>query len=114
MPCASTRSRITTYALDTLVERFGDRITIHGPPDPEARGGVLSFAFADLHPHDVAQVLDQRGRVRAGRPPLRQAPDAGTRRAGHRPRLVLRVQRRPTTSTLWPMGCERAADFFAL
>ncbi|HMQ26367.1 MAG TPA: aminotransferase class V-fold PLP-dependent enzyme, partial [Acidimicrobiales bacterium] len=32
-----------------------------------ARGGVLSLALADLHPHDVAQVLDQEGVcVRAG------------------------------------------------
>jgi cysteine desulfurase/selenocysteine lyase len=58
---------LTGYALRTLHERFGDQITVYGPSDPAARGGVLSFTFADLHPHDVSQVLDQEGVcVRAG------------------------------------------------
>ena len=42
-------------------------LVIFGPPDPTARGGVLSFAFGDLHPHDISQILDQYGVcVRAG------------------------------------------------
>ncbi|MCB9373265.1 MAG: SufS family cysteine desulfurase [Microthrixaceae bacterium] len=58
---------LTAYALRTLHERFGDRLTVHGPAEPAARGGVLSMALADLHPHDVAQVLDQEAVcVRAG------------------------------------------------
>ncbi len=58
---------LTRYAIDTLNERFGDDITIHGPDNVEVRGGVLSFAFRDIHPHDVSQVLDQRNVcVRAG------------------------------------------------
>ena len=58
---------LTRYALDTLHERFGDDITIYGPDDVDVRGGVLSFAFRDLHPHDVSQVLDERNVcVRAG------------------------------------------------
>ncbi len=58
---------LTRYALDTLHDRFGDDITIYGPDDVEVRGGVLSFAFRDLHPHDVSQVLDERNVcVRAG------------------------------------------------
>ncbi len=52
---------LTTYALDTLGARFGDKLTIHGPADPALRGGVMSFAFGDLHPHDLSQVLDQHG-----------------------------------------------------
>ena len=43
------------------------------PPDlraarrPSDRGGVLSFAYRDVHPHDLSQVLDQYGVcVRAG------------------------------------------------
>ncbi len=52
---------LTAYALRSLTERFGDRITIYGPDEPAARGGVMSFAFGDLHPHDVSQVLDQHG-----------------------------------------------------
>ena len=58
---------LTRYALDTLNDRFGDQIRIYGPDDIEVRGGVLSFAFRDLHPHDVSQVLDERNIcVRAG------------------------------------------------
>ena len=58
---------LTSYALETLDARFGDQITIHGPRDLDARGGVLSFALRDLHPHDVSQVLDSLGiAVRAG------------------------------------------------
>ncbi len=58
---------LTRYALDTLNGRFGDEITIYGPDDTAVRGGVLSFAFRDLHPHDVSQILDERNVcVRAG------------------------------------------------
>ena len=58
---------ITDYALRTLTERFGEQLTIHGPTDVTQRGGVLSLAFRDVHPHDVSQVLDQHGVcVRAG------------------------------------------------
>ncbi|MEY4131824.1 MAG: SufS family cysteine desulfurase [Actinomycetota bacterium] len=58
---------LTEYTLNTLKERFGDRITIHGPQNAEQRGGVFSFAFDGLHPHDISQVLDQHAVcVRAG------------------------------------------------
>ncbi|RMH79837.1 MAG: SufS family cysteine desulfurase [Actinomyces sp.] len=58
---------LTAYALRSLTERYGDDITIHGPSEPASRGGVLSFAFRDVHPHDISQVLDQHGVcVRAG------------------------------------------------
>ena len=58
---------LTGYALRTLTDRHGDDITIHGPSEPAQRGGVLSFLFRDVHPHDISQVLDQSGVcVRAG------------------------------------------------
>ena len=77
---------LTRYALKVLPERFGADIRIHGPADAEARGGVLSFAFRDLHPHDVSQVLDQRNVcVRAGhhcaKPLMRVLDVAATVRA---------------------------------
>ena len=50
---------LTGYALRTLTERYGDGITIHGPSEPATRGGVISFMYRDLHPHDITQVLDQ-------------------------------------------------------
>ncbi len=58
---------LTQYALDLLTARFGDDITIHGSRNVERRGAVLSFAFRDIHPHDISQVLDQHNVcVRAG------------------------------------------------
>jgi cysteine desulfurase/selenocysteine lyase len=36
-------------------------------PDAQFKGGVAAFTFEGVHPHDVAQVLDQGGvAVRAG------------------------------------------------
>jgi cysteine desulfurase/selenocysteine lyase len=77
---------LTGYALRTLTERFGDTITIYGPADPADRGGVLSFSFTDIHPHDVSQVLDQAGVcVRAGhhcaKPLMRRLGVGATARA---------------------------------
>ena len=41
-------------------------MTIYGPP-PSSRGGVVSFTVGDIHPHDLATILDQEGVcVRAG------------------------------------------------
>jgi cysteine desulfurase/selenocysteine lyase len=58
---------LTSYAMSTLHDRFGSDLRIFGPSDPTARGGVLSFAYRDLHPHDISQILDQYGVcVRAG------------------------------------------------
>lgn len=55
---------ITEYALDRLAEIPG--LTMYGPP-AEKRGGLVSFTMADVHAHDLAQVLDSDGvAVRAG------------------------------------------------
>ncbi|CAN5775999.1 cysteine desulfurase [soil metagenome] len=77
---------LTSYALDTLADRFGDDLVVHGPRDLAVRGGVLSFAFRDLHPHDVSQVLDQANVcIRAGhhcaKPLMRLLGVAATARA---------------------------------
>ncbi|MCU1356684.1 MAG: putative cysteine desulfurase [Acidimicrobiales bacterium] len=50
---------LTAYAMRTLTDRFGEQLTIHGPSEPAARGGVLSMAMEGIHPHDLAQVLDE-------------------------------------------------------
>ncbi len=47
---------ITTYALEQLQAVPG--LTIYGP-DVTKRGGVVSFTLADIHPHDLASILDQ-------------------------------------------------------
>jgi cysteine desulfurase / selenocysteine lyase len=58
---------LTGYALDRLRARHGDGITIYGPDDLSVRGGVISFNYKGIHPHDLSQVLDQHGVcVRAG------------------------------------------------
>jgi cysteine desulfurase / selenocysteine lyase len=53
------------YALQALAETEGVRIL--GPTAPVDRGGAISFTVEGVHPHDVSQVLDERGiAVRAG------------------------------------------------
>lgn len=59
--------QIAEYALHTLTQRFGDHIVIHGSRNVDVRGATFSFAYRDVHPHDVSQVLDQHNVcVRAG------------------------------------------------
>lgn len=56
---------LTGYALARLGEL--PAIRVFGPTDLEQRGGVVSFSFGDIHPHDIATILDQEGiAVRAG------------------------------------------------
>ena len=77
---------LTGHALATLSERHGDDLRIFGPPDPHDRGGVISFTFRDIHPHDLSQVLDSSGVcIRAGhhcaRPLMRRLGVPATSRA---------------------------------
>ena len=56
---------LTKYAIEKLSEVKG--IHIYGTKDISKRGGVISFNFADVHPHDVAQIVDGEGiAVRSG------------------------------------------------
>ncbi|CAN5432230.1 cysteine desulfurase [soil metagenome] len=77
---------IVDAAIEGLRARFGDDLTVHGPIQACARSGVLSFAYRDLHPHDLAQVLGSRGVcVRAGhhcaKPLMRRLGVGATTRA---------------------------------
>lgn len=55
---------ITEYALERLEEIPG--VKVFGP-SADKKGGVASFTLEGVHPHDVAQILDQDGiAVRAG------------------------------------------------
>ncbi|GIJ38980.1 cysteine desulfurase [Micromonospora andamanensis] len=57
--------QLTAYALDAL--RTVPGLRIFGPEVPVGRGGTISFALGDVHPHDVGQVLDSLGvQVRVG------------------------------------------------
>ena len=61
---AQHETEIVAYALERLEEIPGLRLL--GPP-AEYRGGVVSFILDGLHPHDIAQVINEDGiAVRAG------------------------------------------------
>jgi cysteine desulfurase/selenocysteine lyase len=70
--------------LDSLSQVEG--VTIHGPTDLAQKSGVVSFALADVHPHDLATILDEHGvAIRAGhhccQPLMRHMGVAATARA---------------------------------
>ncbi len=50
--------QLTAYAIERLEDAGA---VVHGPKDVEVRGGAVSFWYRDIHPHDLAQVLDQEG-----------------------------------------------------
>ena len=56
---------LTHYAMEQLQSVPG--LTIYGP-EAARRGGVISFTLGDIHPHDLASILDQQVgvAVRAG------------------------------------------------
>lgn len=75
---------LTTVMLQSL--QALDGIRIFGPMDVESRSGVVSFAFDDVHAHDLATILDEHGVcVRAGhhcaQPLMRRLGIAATARA---------------------------------
>lgn len=75
---------LTRYALDRLGEVEGLRL--FGPTDLRQRGGVVSFNYADVHPHDVSTIVDQEGvAIRAGhhccQPLMRRLGETATARA---------------------------------
>ncbi len=57
--------KLAAYALKRMSEIEG--LTIYGPLDGNKRAGVITFNLDDVHPHDVATVLDAEGiAIRAG------------------------------------------------
>ncbi|WP_462411097.1 cysteine desulfurase [Neobacillus sp. Marseille-QA0830] len=57
--------KLAAYALERMAGIEG--ISIYGPLDPAKRTGMVTFNLDDVHPHDVATVLDAEGiAVRAG------------------------------------------------
>ncbi|CAH0140001.1 cysteine desulfurase [Peribacillus simplex] len=57
--------KLAAYAMEKMSAVQG--LTIFGPKDAEKRAGVITFNINDVHPHDVATVLDADGiAVRAG------------------------------------------------
>jgi len=57
--------RLNDYALQTLQSIKG--FHAYGPLDSRKKGGVISFNFADVHPHDLATILNEEGiAIRSG------------------------------------------------
>lgn len=62
---AAHEHKLAGYAMDQL--ETIDGLQIFGPRDPMKRCGLVTFNLDDVHPHDVATVLDMSGiAVRAG------------------------------------------------
>ncbi|MBN1488033.1 MAG: SufS family cysteine desulfurase [Anaerolineae bacterium] len=56
---------LVRYAFEHLSGIPG--LQIYGPPPGPNRGGAVSFTLQDIHPHDIASILDEEGIcVRAG------------------------------------------------
>jgi cysteine desulfurase/selenocysteine lyase len=71
------------YAIEKLEDAGA---VVYGPKDVEIRGGVASFNLDEVHPHDMATILDQEGLcIRAGhhcaQPLMRVLGVAATARA---------------------------------
>jgi cysteine desulfurase/selenocysteine lyase len=58
---AAHEKDLTGDALTRLTLEFDGRVRVIGPADTLERGGVISLDVEGVHPHDVAQVLDQFG-----------------------------------------------------
>lgn len=79
---AAHERQLVRYALDRMATIEG--MQIYGPLDE--RAGVISFTLADIHPHDLATILDHEGvAIRAGhhcaQPLMRRLNVSATARA---------------------------------
>ncbi|MFQ5471377.1 MAG: cysteine desulfurase [Dehalococcoidia bacterium] len=75
---------ITEYALRRLKQL--ESMAIYGPEDIDIRGGVISFNYPGVHPHDVGTIVDRRGvAIRSGhgcnQPLMRNLDISGVARA---------------------------------
>ena len=103
---------LTGYALERL--RDVPDLTVFGPSDPAQRGGVISFTLGDIHPHDVAAILDEENvAVRAGHhccQPLMDVSGSHRHHAGQ----LLHLQHARTMSTASIDGLGRVRQIFSL
>ncbi|MDG6990120.1 MAG: cysteine desulfurase [Nitrososphaerota archaeon] len=57
--------RLLDYARDVLSGVKG--LQVYGPEDSQQRSGLVAFNYADVHPHDLATILDEEGvAIRSG------------------------------------------------
>ena len=86
---------LTSDALSRLASEFDGRVRVIGPSDTHSRGGVISLDVEGVHPHDVAQVLDQfavcvRPGHHCAKPLMRRFNLAATARASFGPYSLTR------------------------
>lgn len=62
---AQHERELVQYALDEMQKIEG--LEIYGPKEAEKRAGLVTFNLKEVHPHDLATVLDMSGiAIRAG------------------------------------------------
>ena len=81
---AEHEQALAAAAIERLTQIEG--VTVYGPRGGGHRAGVVSFTYGDIHPHDIATILDQDGVcIRAGhhctQPLMRRLNVAATARA---------------------------------
>jgi cysteine desulfurase/selenocysteine lyase len=81
---AAHEQSLAAAAIERLTQIDG--VTVYGPRGGGDRAGVVSFTYGDIHPHDIATILDQDGVcIRAGhhctQPLMRRLNVAATARA---------------------------------
>jgi cysteine desulfurase/selenocysteine lyase len=79
--------RLARLVLKRLATEFED-IRLYGPGPDIPRAGVMSFTLADIHPHDLATLVDHEGvAIRAGhhccQPLMRRTGIAASARASY-------------------------------
>ena len=102
---------LTVDAISRLNDQFDGRVRIIGPAAHAERGGVLSLDVEGVHPHDIAQVLDEIGVcVRPGhhcaKPLMKKFNLAATARASYGPYSL------PSDTDALLEGLQRAITFF--
>jgi cysteine desulfurase / selenocysteine lyase len=56
---------ITNYAIKTITDVKG--VIVYGPSNSNHRGGIVSFNIGDIHPHDLATIMNDHGlAIRSG------------------------------------------------
>lgn len=56
---------ITKYVLNRVADIKG--VTLYGPANAKDRGGIVSFNIGDIHPHDLATIMNDHGvAIRSG------------------------------------------------
>jgi len=102
---------LTVDAISRINHQFNGRVRIIGPTAHAQRGGVLSLDVEGVHPHDIAQVLDEIGVcVRPGhhcaKPLMRRFGLAATARASFGPYSLT------SDTDVLLEGLQRAITFF--